>query len=186
MMMTGIGRRWARAAVLLGGLAALSGCAGAAVEVARGAASEATINKHMAAAQAGDAKAQYEVGSAYCCSVNAGSELFNTPKAVSWLCRSAAQGYAPAMLKIGRIYNGDTVEGVRLSRRLANAVVGQDVNLAVSYAWLTQAAQRGEADAAEDAKEVWNDMNATQRTEARRLVGMGTKATCRWEEAIRG
>lgn len=182
----GMRRHAVRGAALLIGLAALGGCASAVVEGARATASEVTIDKHMAAAQAGDRVAQFEVGSAYCCSVNEGSELFNTPKAVDWLCRSAVQGYAPAMRKLGQIYMGDTIEGVRLSRRLARAVVGSSTNLAVSYAWLKQAAAGGEAEAAEEAQEVWNTMNATQRQEANRQLSLGTRATCRWSEAIRG
>lgn len=191
MSITATGGRAARHAVkascLLLGLAALTGCAGVAVEGARATASEVTINKNMAAAQAGDATAQYEVGAAHCCSLNeGGGGLYNTPKAVSWLCRSAAQGYAPAMRKLGQIYMGDTIEGVRLQRRLAAAVVGSSTNLAVSYAWLQQAATRGETDAAEEAKDVWGKMNSLQKQEASRLVGLGTNATCRWDEAIRG
>lgn len=178
-------RRAGVPALLLSGMLALTGCVGAAVEAGRATASEVTINKHLAAAEAGDATAQYEVGKAYCCSVNEGSELYNTPKAVAWLCRSAQQGYAPAMHKLGLIYNGDTIEGARLSRRLATAVVGQHVNLAVSHTWLRLAADRGEKDAADEARDVWADMNATQRSEAQRLYDRGLKTTCRWEEAIR-
>lgn len=183
----GVQRPAGRTVVLLLGLAALTGCAGAAVEGARATAAEVTISNNMAAAQAGDAKAQYEVGAAHCCSLNeGGGGLYNTPKAVSWLCRSAAQGYAPAMRKLGQIYMGDTIEGVRLQRRLAAAVVGSSTNFAVSYAWLQQAAARGESEAREEAQEVWGKMNATQRKEATRLQGLGLNATCRWEEAIRG
>lgn len=184
-IMAGVRARVAQGAVLLFGLAALSGCASAVVEGARATASEVTINKHLAAAQAGDRVAQFEVGSAYCCSVNEGSELFNTPKAVGWLCRSAAQGYTPAMRKLGQIYMGDTIEGVRLSRRLARAVVGSSTNLVVSYAWLKQAAAGGEPEAGEEAAEVWSMLTPSQRQEANRQLSLGTNATCRWEQAIR-
>jgi hypothetical protein len=80
---------------------------------------------------------------------------------------------------------GDTIEGVRLQRRLAAAVVGSSTNLAVSYAWLRHAAARGDAEAREEAQEVWGKMNAVQRQEATRQQGLGLNATCRWEEAIR-
>ncbi|MBV5334010.1 sel1 repeat family protein, partial [bacterium] len=155
----------------------LSGCAGAAIEVAQGARAEMTYNENIQAARRGDVEAQYKVGSALCCSVTEGSSFYDTPQAVEWLCRAAAAGHTPAMRKIGRIYHGDVVEGVRLTRRLAQKIAGSSTNLAVSYAWLQMAATRGEPDASEEAQDVWKDMNAKQRSDAKRLIAKGSAAT---------
>ncbi len=179
------GRR-IRAAVLSLLLAPfMAGCAGVATEGANIAKDQVVANKHLEAAQAGDAEAQYVVGNAYCCSVNEGDGFYSTPIAVDWLCLSAAQGYAPAMRKLGKIYSGDVIDGVRAMRRVAQGLAGTSTNNAVAYAWLTKAAQRGDADAAEEAADLWDDMNEYERSQAQAEIGKGLAGACRWHDAIK-
>ena len=162
----------------------LSGCVSAALEGANIAKDEVVLRDNLAAAQQGDAVAQYKVGDALCCSVNEGSGFYDTRQAVGWLCASAVQGHVPAMHKIGEIYSGDVIDGVRLARRVAQGVAGTSENHPVAYAWLVQAAERGENDAQPLADELWDGMSSVEKDETRKLVDAGLQATCRWEDAI--
>jgi TPR repeat protein len=162
-----------------------TGCVAAGVEGANIAKDKATISNNLEMAQKGDAVAQFKVGDAYCCSIGeTESGFYNTRVSVGWLCASAVQGYGPAMYKIGKIYSGDVVEGVRLARRAASGVAGTSENHPVAYAWLAQAQARGVVDAAKRAQEVWAEMSAGERDDAMRLINAGLGATCRWEDAI--
>lgn len=164
----------------------VSGCVGVASEGARGAAAKVTYDQNIAKARQGDREAQYKVGDSLCCSIDDRRGFYDTRQSVTWLCLSAAQGYAPAMHKLGRIYSGDTVDGVRVMRRVANAVAGTSTNLPVSYAWFANAKAYGMADAGEAAQDLWKDLNPAQQEEARRQTAAGLKATCDWDQAILG
>jgi hypothetical protein len=162
-----------------------TGCVSAGIEGANIAKDKATISNNLEMAQKGDAVAQFKVGDAYCCSVGESeSGFYNTRVSVDWLCASAAQGYGPAMYKIGQIYSGHVTEGVRLARRVAQGVAGTSENHPVAYAWLAQAQGHGVLDAAKRAQEVWADMSAGERNQATRLLNAGLAATCRWEDAV--
>lgn len=163
-----------------------SGCVGVATEGARGAASQVTVDQNIAKARQGDREAQFKVGNALCCGVDDRGGFYNTRQAVTWLCLSAVQGYGPAMHKLGRIYAGDTVDGVRVIRRVAGAVAGSQTNLPVSYAWFANAKAYGVAEAGEGAQDVWKDMNASQQKTAADLTATGLKATCDWDKAMAG
>lgn len=163
-----------------------SGCVGAATEGARGAASKITYEQNIAKARQGDREAQFKVGEALCCGVSDRGGFYDTRHSVTWLCLSAAQGFGPAMHKLGRIYSGDTVDGVRVLRRVAGAVAGSQENLPVSYAWFANAKAHGVTEAEEKALEVWNELNPAQRETARQLTAMGLKATCDWDKAMAG
>ena len=76
------------------------------------------------------------------------------------------------------------IDGVRLARRAAQAVAGTSENHPVAYAWLVQAAARGETDAQPLADELWAGMSSAEQEETRELVDAGLQATCRWEDAI--
>ncbi len=165
----------------------LSGCAAVVGESAHLTKNKVTINNNIDKAERGDQVAQFKVGNAYCCSVDEKDRTFySTRKAVGWLCASAAQGYAPAMYKIGKIYSGDVTDGIRLARRLAQGIAGNSENHPVAYAWLVQAAVRGEEeeDAKARASKLWAKMPPTEQAETRMLVNAGLQATCRWEDAI--
>ena len=162
----------------------LSGCAGTAIEGARVAGSKVVISQNIDAARAGDAEAQYKVGNAYCCSIHEGTGLYNTPTSVEWLCSAARQDYAPAMLKLGKIYSGDVIDGVRLQRRVLQGVAGTSTNLPVALAWLELADERGESGAADLAEEIREDLSEAEQSSASELYGEGLDAPCQWDEVI--
>lgn len=162
----------------------LSGCAGIAIEGAKVARSELIISQNIDAAQAGDAQAQFNVGEAYCCSVHEGSGLYNTQTSVEWLCRSARQGFTPAMFKLGKIFSGDVIDGIEWKRRIAQGIVGTSTNVAVAAVWLQFAADNGEPDAQERLQEVWDEMDEHSRESAQTLYRQGTDTACLWEEVI--
>ncbi len=165
-----------------GASVAVSGCAAVAVEGAQATKSEVIISRNLKEAKAGDAEAQYKVGNAYCCSVHEGSGLYNTKTSVEWLCRAAEQDYAPAMLKLGKIYSGDVIDGVRVSRRVAQGIAGTSKNLPVAWAWLQLAADRGEDNAAERASKIWEKLNETDQALAKQAYEQALDAPCEWAE----
>lgn len=167
-------------------LAGLGGCAGAAMEGANMAKDEVVYRENLEAAQAGDAEAQYRVGEALCCSLGDRKAFYDTRAATDWLCRSAGQGYAPASQKLGQIYSGHVVEGVRLIRRIAERVSDRPENLPVSYAWLRVAEGQGAPEAAEDAADLWSELSAAQQSRAGALMSSGRPLPCRWDEVIGG
>ena len=165
-------------------VSALAGCAGAAMEGANMAKDEAVYQNNIEAARAGDRKAEFRVGSALCCSLGDREGFYNTREAVEWLCRSSEQGYAPASRKLGQVYSGHVVEGVRLLRRVAERVSGRQEDLAVSYAWLRVAGSQGAAEAEEDASELWAELSEADRAKARGLLAGNQPPPCRWNEVF--
>lgn len=131
----------------------LTGCVGVTLEGARMTGAAATRDQHMAAAQQGDAEAQFKVGKSYCCTPRHGTDAFyDNRKAVDFLCRAARQHHAGAAYELGRIHAGDRIHGLRLIRRAATAVVGDSAeDKAVAYYWFDRAANWGEADGRREA-----------------------------------
>ncbi len=163
----------------------LGGCVGAGLEGANIARDRLIVDNNIGAAQKGDPVAQFKVGEALCCSPRETKGTFyNTKLSVAWLCASARQGHAPAMYKIGKIYSGDVVDGVRLIRRAAMGLAGSSENHPIAYSWLRHAAARNEPDAQNRADEVWRGLNEAERQEAARILQTGALPKCLWEEVI--
>ena len=162
-----------------------SGCVTAALEGANIAKDKVTVNNNISKAGKGDPEAQYKVGDAYCCSLHEGKGFYDTRVAVKWLCTSARNGYAPAMYKIGKIYSGDVIDGVRLGRRLAQGIAGTSKHPPVAYIWLAFAKNYGINEADKRSKEVWVDMTASDREETRRLIKDAVNVPCFWDEVFR-
>ncbi len=83
----------------------LGGCVGGAVEAADAAKDIATCQDNLEQATAGDPKAEFAVGDAWCCSLSGRTGLLRHPvysdqTATDWLCRSARQHYGPAQLEL--------------------------------------------------------------------------------------
>ena len=169
--------------LLCAAAATVAGCAAVVVEAAYGAKAKATYENNIDAANKGDKVAQFKVGEALCCEVNGRDGAYDTRRSVEYLCKSAAQGYGPAMYKLGRIYNGDTVDGVRLMRRAAAAAMAP-TNPPIAYAWFTNAKAYGEKDAADAAQEEWKEMTPQQQEVAKMQADRKLNATCRWEETM--
>ncbi|MHB1219207.1 MAG: hypothetical protein ACYC1L_13520 [Alphaproteobacteria bacterium] len=171
-------------ALLCAAAALTAGCAAAVGEAVHGAKAKSQYDDNIDAANKGDKVAQFKVGEALCCEVDGQTGAYDTRRSVEFLCRSAAQGYAPAMYKLGRIYSGDTVDGVRLLKRAAVAAAAP-TNPPIAYAWFANAKAHGDKDADDAVKDTWKDMTPQQQEVAKMQTARGLNATCRWDEAMR-
>jgi TPR repeat protein len=164
----------------------LGGCVGVAVKGAKYAGNQATISQNEEAAARGDAKAQYELGDAYCCSVGSIDLTHDAVKATSWLCQSARQGYAPAQYRLGRLYSGNPVEGLDIQQRAKLLIAGAPKNNALALMWLTLAVQNGHRDAAQPLAELKRDMTAQERTAGETYLAEWQGAPCEWKQVFAG
>ena len=82
---------------------------------------------------------------------------------MKWLCAAADQGNTDAMQKLGQIFEGDQVDGLRLIRRAMNAVTDTPQNLAAAYYWYAAAGRAGVAEAAGIAADLNAEMTATEQ-----------------------
>lgn len=171
------------AALLLPAL--LAGCAAPAVEGANMAKDEVVRQRHMDRAQAGDPEAQVRVGESYCCAPDGVSALYDNQRATEWLCRAAAQGYGPADFKLGKIYSGDLIDGVRVVRRAGLAVTRPPTNRAIALHYLQRAEAAGVEGAARRFRSVWDDASPVEREAFRGLEAGGQSVPCTWNEVIR-
>ena len=90
-------------------------------------AAEATVEALRLQAEAGNIRAQYELGSRY---IDGRGIVPDLKLAVQWLEKAAANGFAPAQYRLGSLYRDG--KGIR-----------NDVKLA--YAWFKRAAEQGNA-----------------------------------------
>lgn len=143
----------------------LTGCVGVALESAQITKATAIRSEYMEAALAGNPDAQYKVGKSYCCAPrNDVDAFYNNRKATEFLCKAARQHHAKAAFALGKIYSGDTIEGIRLLRRAATAVRGDDLEKKViAYYWFNQAAINGYS-AAEEKMEILGVQDISQFT----------------------
>ncbi len=172
--------RWAALCVPL----VLSGCVSAATEGANIARDKSTVSSNIDAARAGDAEAQYKVGDALCCSVNEAQGFYDTPQSVEWLCRAAEQNHGNAALKLGEIYTGDVVSGVRVLRRVAQRIAGSSTDFAVGYGWVRRAEALGVAEAQGLAQNLWAAMTPADKERASKMVTGSVALPCLWREVF--
>lgn len=165
----------------------VAGCAarvGPAVEVANIARDKAIIQANRDAAEAGDAAAQFKLGDAYCCAPGGVQGLYNNQQATAWLCRAARQDYAPAQYKLGQIYSGDVVDGVRIIRRVVTGVVGSDQDRIAAALWFSVAARQGYEDAAERGEASRQNLSAAEARQADVYLADWRSAPCEWPEVF--
>ncbi len=163
------------------------GCAAPIVEAAMVARDQSIYQSNLAAAQAGNAEAELKVGNALCCSVSADQPFYNTQRATEFLCRAAIQGNRDAMFRLGRIYDGDAVDGLRAGRRLAAAVADAPLHPVAAWTWFSLAADAGAPDGARRAEQVRTHMSAPQLAQARQLQAAGARAMpCTESEVAHG
>jgi len=163
----------------------LAGCVGVAAEGANIAKDRVILASNLEAAQAGDVEAQYRVGKALCCSLNEGEGFYDTPRSVEWLCTAARQGHGPSAYKLGEIYSGDVISGLRVMRRVAQRVAGSSTNPVIAYAWMQRAEEFGVEDAGPSARALWQDLSAHQRSTARVMLQADSEdLPCEWQQVI--
>ncbi|MEM9046387.1 MAG: hypothetical protein AAGC81_17015 [Pseudomonadota bacterium] len=161
---------------------ALSGCASVAIEAVNVAADKVSVTTNLDDALGGDPDAQFAVGEALCCSGDAATgTLYNTTEAITWLCRSAEQGNTDAMQKLGQIFEGDQVDGLRILRRAFTATQETPKNPAAAYFWYAKAGASGEIDGAETARALYETLSLAERDTAARYFD-GAPAPCEWND----
>jgi TPR repeat protein len=121
------------------------------LELVDAAADKVRYSHNIDHAEAGDPSAQYAIGKALCCS----------EEAILWFCRSASQGMAEAMFRLGRIYAGDTADGPGLISRVIALVDEGEVDHAQAVYWFQMAAKAGEATASSASKKI--ELSPTER-----------------------
>ena len=93
----------------------------------------------------GDPVAQYKLGDTYCCRGGGPMDnltVYDNAKATHWYCKSARQGYAPAQMRLAKMYSGHPIHGLHLALR-ASALVGTaETDLGVALMWASVAADR--------------------------------------------
>jgi hypothetical protein len=164
----------------------LSGCVGVAVKGAKYAGNQATISQNEAAAARGDARAQYELGEAYCCSVGPVDLTHDTVKATIWLCQAARQGYAPAQYRLGRLYSGNPVEGIDVQQRAKLLISGAPKNKPLALMWLTLATQGGDGESAAPLAELKREMTPQEQEAGQAYLAAWQGAPCEWEQVFAG
>ena len=174
------------ARLLVFAMLALTGCAAVVIEGANIAKDQVVFANNIEAARNGDAAAQYAVGNSLCCALNESDDgFYNTPKAVDWLCQSAAQNHGPAAFRLGEIYSGDTVSGLRMMREAAHVVAGNTTNGPVAYAWMSRAATLGVRNATKERDDIFKNLSAEDRVKAQNLASGSATLLCRWNDVIR-
>lgn len=183
--MAGDGRPIGHCVVLVGAMLTLifiGGCVAPILEGANVSKDKAVLSANREAAEAGDPEAQYKVGDAYCCSPREGGGFYNNKLSTEWLCKSAQQGYAPAQYRLGQIYSGDMVDGIRILRRVATAAVGSPEDRAVAATWFALAAQQEQDDAAAQRDAILGALSDGERQRFEEYLAAGQSAPCRWDD----
>lgn len=133
---------------ILLGLALASGCAN----------DKTVLNKRdglEAAAQKGDAEAQYQLGRSYCCGNGAG---YDDALARQWFCKAALQGHGGAQYQLGRML-GDRMD--------SHSTPSKRQYLIEAYMWYSLATTKNVplADAERDA--LAKDLSSQELSEAK-------------------
>ena len=85
----------------------------------------------LAAAQQGDAEAQFKLGRSYCCGYGAS---YDTAKALYWMCKAGKQGYIDAIYEMGRQLEAVTDSGLPFTEQHF---------ILEAYVWYRQAVDLG-------------------------------------------
>lgn len=117
--------------------------------------------ERFARAGQGDAKTQYEIGHEWLF-VQRVESTFEDARL--WLCRSAAQGHAPAQYDLGLLYSGD------LDRRMVTFGVDFPREDAQAYKWLTLAARGGHAKAGSRLAELSKTITPADKARGEQLL----------------
>ena len=111
-----------------------------------------------------------------------GGPFYDNRLATEWLCRSAQQGYAPAQYRLGQVYSGDMVDGVRILRRVVNACYRQPGRSGGCGNLVRLAAEQEQDDAAEQRDEIVEALSDDQRQRYEGYVEAWQSAPCRWDD----
>lgn len=124
----------------------------------------------------GDRIAQYHYGNSFCCG---GGPFRSQVKATRWLCKSARQGYAPAMNRIGDIWRGDKRTNIKEGKVIAGII---PENNRIAYAWYDMAYQYGHKPAKQNIDELLPIMTEAEIKEGIRMQGLFPNMMCEMEQ----
>lgn len=158
---------------------ALGGCVAAAVNTTTLAVKSSGRDDLRAAAEAGDAVAQYELGKSYCC-MGVG---FDTQTATRWFCRAARQENRDAMYELGRIYRGDISRTPAPGQKIRRAMSAKTSD-AHAYRWLARAAAADHAEAGRLLADLERDISPADRDAAAALDLDWRAAPCEYGEVF--
>ncbi len=170
--------------IVLAGLS-LSGCIGLALQGAKMAKDAGERSANQDKAQAGDPKAQYDMGMSWCCQIGGvvGAPVYDNEKATDWLCKAARQDYGPAQLALARIYSGRVRKG-GLKQMIVSRVAPGPKNLASALMWANLAKSHGVRGAADLQAEIEKTATPAERAEAKRLGSDWRAASCTWRQVF--
>jgi hypothetical protein len=175
---------WLVTLILLLTTLPLSGCVGLALQGARMAKDAGERSANLDKAQAGDAKAEYDVGMSWCCTINGiGAPIYDNEKATEWLCKAARQDYGPAQLALARIYSGRMRRG-GLKKMILSSIAPGPKELAFALMWVNLAKDHKINGAADLQAEIEKTATPAERAEARRLGFDWRSARCTWREVF--
>ena len=161
----------------------LDGCYTPLVEGAQEAYDAGRRDALRAGATAGDPVAQYELGDSYCC--RSGGPLNNVTiydnhKATHWYCKAAHKGYAPAQLRLARLYSGHPIHGFHIALRASALLGNAETDLGIALLWANIAANHGAGDAPALRDEIVALATDKERARAATLLQDWRAAPCEW------
>lgn len=179
--------RRTRAAIMIVVLAVLplSGCVGLALQGARMAKDTGERSANHDKAQAGDPKAQYEMGMSWCCQIGGvvGAPIYDNEKATDWLCKAARQDYGPAQLALARIYSGRVRKG-GLKQMVVSSIAPGPKKLATALMWANLANSHEIRGATDLQAEIEKTATPAERAGAKRLGFNWRAAPCTWRQVF--
>lgn len=165
----------------------LSGCYTPIIEGGQQGYDRANRASLAASAESGDPAEQFKLGNTYCCQGTGplrDMSIYDNTKATQWYCRAARQGYAPAQLRLARLYSGHPIRGLHLILRISDLMGNDETNYSVALMWASLAADKGEEDAAEIRDAISNKISANARARAEAMGREWKTAPCLWNEVI--
>jgi TPR repeat protein len=165
----------------------LNGCATPVIEGAQEGYDGVRRDSLTDRAKSGKPADEFALGNTYCCQ-GAGplhdASIYDNVKATEWYCKAARQDYAPAQLRLARLYSGHAIRGLHLVLRASDLMGTDDTNLGVALMWATLAARGGEEDGVELRDALKLHVTDEERARAETLLKDWRAAPCRWNEVI--
>ncbi len=122
----------------------------------------------LAAANDGNADAQYALGKSKCCGY---SNVYNDSDAMTWFCKAAIQGHREAQFEMGRQLEAMTEQDQRTWAAMWNRE---------SYAWYSLAATQGHAMAELNRRMLQNTFDAWQQGLADKRIDQVMATRCNY------
>jgi hypothetical protein len=175
-------------ALLAGSCLLLDGCFAPLVEGARQGMNVVERDRLQASASAGEAQAQYKLGTTYCCETGPGIQrslsVFDNRKATEWLCKAALQDYAPAQYKLAQIYAGRAGASGGMITRIGGWIDSERPAPSVAWIWASRAAANGIGQAASLRDTLGAGLDHARWREMNEQLAHWRTAPCTWDQAV--